>query len=459
MSHRTRRATLLGIIIPIFHLFGCQSWNKFWVDGSVTSFSFEPAQTRLAKSYTGVISGNSISVTMPYGPEFTALAPTFSANASHATVANTEQISGVTKNDFTAPVTYTFYSASGIPNTYTVSIFLLTPLSDTGQTGCYDGGVSTCAATAASYPRQDGDFLDFPQKSGIQPQAADANYPADYYNLDTLTGVTWKACDEGQTGPSCSGGAAASGQSAGITTCNNLNSANSGAGYAGRRDWRLPHFLELMQFQRFNVSAQFVDSTLFPGLTSASRWSSSLILPSATSGLNINGTLSSNSISTSLNIHCVAGGAFPAPSWQDNGDGTVLDRRSGLYWQKCGVGQINDAACSGSITGINWSTALTTCQSLTLGGRSWRLPNVNEAISLIDLTKTAAPYVNATYFPNFPPAGAPTPEFWTSTSLVANPAYAYVFDYSALTSGTIDAKGTTVNGTSFSYVARCVSGP
>lgn len=396
---------------------------------------------------------------MPYGPTITALAPTFSASATKVTVGNTEQFSGVTKNDFSAPVMYTFQSGAGISKTYTVSLFTSTPVSDTEQNSCYDGGaLSTCPVTAASYPRQDGDYLNFPQKSGIQSQATDPNYPSDYYNHDTVTGITWKACDEGQTGPTCTGGTT-SGQAAGATSCSALNALNAGAGYAGRKDWRLPHLRELMQFQRFTASAQFVDGALFPGLTSTGRWTSGLILPAASNGLIINGTLSNNAVGTAASIHCVAGGAFPTASWQDMGDGSILDRRSGLYWQKCAIGQANDSSCTGTGTGISWSTALQTCKNLSLGGKSWRLPNVNEAISLIDLTKTSAPYVNATFFPNFPPTGAPVPEFWTSTSLVQNPAYAYVFDYSALTSGTIDGKGTTINGTSFIYIGRCVSGP
>lgn len=461
---RVNRKTrfFLIVLLPTLSAFfiNCQSWEKFWLDGSVTSFSFEPAQTRLAKSYIAEISENSMSITMPYGPTIAAIAPTFSTNATKVTVGNTEQVSGVTKNDFSAPVTYTFHAGSGISRSYTVSLFTSTPVSDTEQNSCYDSGaLSTCAVTAASFPRQDGDYLNFPQKSGIQSQTTDPAYPSDYYNQDTLTGVTWKACDEGQTGSSCTGGGTTSGQAAGTTSCNALNALNAGMGYAGRKDWRLPHFRELMQFQRFTASGQFIEGSLFTGLTSTNRWTSAQILPTAANGLIINGTLMNNAVGTNVNIHCVAGGSFPAASWQDIGDGSVLDRRSGLYWQKCANGQTNDASCSGSATGIHWSNSLLYCQSLTIGGRSWRLPNVNEAISLIDLTKTSAPYVNATLFPNFPPTGSPVPEFWTSTSLVVNPAYAYVFDYSGLTSGTLDAKNTAINGTSFIYLARCVSGP
>jgi hypothetical protein len=37
-------------------------------------------------------------------------------------------------------------------------------------------------------------------------------------------------------------------------------------------------------------------------------------------------------------------------SYTDNGDGTVTDNNTGLIWQKCSVGQTNDATCSGPAT-------------------------------------------------------------------------------------------------------------
>ena len=37
-------------------------------------------------------------------------------------------------------------------------------------------------------------------------------------------------------------------------------------------------------------------------------------------------------------------------SYTDNGNGTVTDNNTGLIWQKCGVGQNNDSACSGTAT-------------------------------------------------------------------------------------------------------------
>jgi hypothetical protein len=61
----------------------------------------------------------------------------------------------------------------------------------------------------------------------------------------------------------------------------------------------------------------------------------------------------------------------------DNGNGTVTDQSTGLVWEK-----------AGSATGMDWEAALARCQSATTGGHSdWRLPNIRELQSLVDLSR------------------------------------------------------------------------
>lgn len=56
----------------------------------------------------------------------------------------------------------------------------------------------------------------------------------------------------------------------------------------------------------------------------------------------------------------------------------VTDNVSGLMWQDDAIGST-----------MNWVTALTTCENLTLGGYTdWRLPNYNELYYLADRSKT-----------------------------------------------------------------------
>ena len=78
-----------------------------------------------------------------------------------------------------------------------------------------------------------------------------------------------------------------------------------------------------------------------------------------------------------------AGVAWPDPRFTDNGDGTVTDNLTGLAWLK-------EANCFGT---DNWSNALIEANQLATGSCSltdgssagdWRLPNVNELLSLVD---------------------------------------------------------------------------
>jgi hypothetical protein len=117
-------------------------------------------------------------------------------------------------------------------------------------------------------------------------------------------------------------------------------------------------------------------------------------------------------------------GVYNTPAWTgvrftDNGDGTVTDNLTALIWLK-------NANCFGWQT---WATALTSANTLASGscglndGSSagqWRLPNVNELYSLIDLTQSRPPL----------PAGHPftgvQPYFyWTSTTHADSPSLAW----------------------------------
>jgi hypothetical protein len=87
------------------------------------------------------------------------------------------------------------------------------------------------------------------------------------------------------------------------------------------------------------------------------------------------------------------GAAWPIPRFTDNGNGTVTDNLTGLVWLK-------NAGCTDTVGGIaggymTWANALTFSNSLASGkcgltdGSSagqWRLPNVVELESLIDLS-------------------------------------------------------------------------
>ena len=85
-----------------------------------------------------------------------------------------------------------------------------------------------------------------------------------------------------------------------------------------------------------------------------------------------------------------------APSYEDNGDGTVTDLNTGLMWQKMPDFD-NELA---------WADAVGYAEGLTLGGYDdWRVPTIKELYSLIQFIggsgPTAAestPYIDTDYF-------------------------------------------------------------
>jgi len=81
-------------------------------------------------------------------------------------------------------------------------------------------------------------------------------------------------------------------------------------------------------------------------------------------------------------------GSYTVYGWSgtrftDNNDGTVTDNLTGLIWLK------NANSLSGSTV---WASALSYCNNLEAGGYTdWRLPNINELHSLVDLSGETNP--------------------------------------------------------------------
>jgi quinol monooxygenase YgiN len=122
-----------------------------------------------------------------------------------------------------------------------------------------------------------------------------------------------------------------------------------------------------------------------------------------------------------------AGEPFPIPRFTDNGDGTVTDNLTDLIWLK-------NANFFGEVT---WDQALAKAREMA-GGTcgltddskqgDWRLPNVNELQSILDLSNSYGPAVTAGH----PFANLQAANYWTSTSVAAFPALAW---YTALAVG------------------------
>jgi len=94
----------------------------------------------------------------------------------------------------------------------------------------------------------------------------------------------------------------------------------------------------------------------------------------------------------------------------DNGDGTITDLRTGLMWEQ-----------AGSDTKYNHQGAMTRCHDLTLAGHAdWRLPTVQELISIVDYERRG-PAIDPTF-------KAAAFYYWSATSFTL-PFNAWFVDF------------------------------
>lgn len=110
----------------------------------------------------------------------------------------------------------------------------------------------------------------------------------------------------------------------------------------------------------------------------------------------------------------------PLAQFQDNGDGTITDQRTGLMWHKCAIGQTG-TSCAGEATLMTWANAMSAADNSNgvafAGYTNWRLPNIKELASLVERS-CIRPALDLNAFPNT----AENAAFWSSTTLTGNPA-------------------------------------
>lgn len=83
-------------------------------------------------------------------------------------------------------------------------------------------------------------------------------------------------------------------------------------------------------------------------------------------------------------------------------NGTAFDKKTGLIWMRCALGQTwNSAAktCNGTQTTYSWQAALNAAEVASFAGFSnWRLPNLKELSSIVE-RRCYDPAINLTVFP------------------------------------------------------------
>src|SRR5271154_4941037 len=116
-----RNIITLSFVVLIFSCSKSTPQNNS--SASITSFSFNQSNNPIPVNSSAAISGTNISIFLPPGTNPNALIPSFTLSDSAIVRVNgVAQVSGVTPGNFSGPVSYNVVAASGVTQTYTVTL-------------------------------------------------------------------------------------------------------------------------------------------------------------------------------------------------------------------------------------------------------------------------------------------------------------------------------------------------
>ncbi len=322
---------------------------------------------------------------------------------------------------------------------------------DTGQEKCYSSlGEINCREQEEAFGGQDAQY---------QGQVANYTDNEDGTITDNNTGLMWRKDYDSKTDY--------------YTALNNVENSE----YSYYDDWRVPTIKELYSLIDFsgkeiashgiNESNPFINTNFFDfeygdeakgERLIDSQWISSNIYTSSLMdgqecffGVNFaDGRIKCYPTNKAVNndyfVRYVRGGSYGYNSFVDKGNGTILDKSSGLTWVQSDNGE-----------GVDWQAALAYCENLDLGGYTdWRLPNIKELQSLVDYNrspdKSDSPAINPSFGVSEiinEAGGKDYPYYWSSTTHNSTSGYseaAYIafgraLGYRAELGGWIDVHG------------------
>jgi hypothetical protein len=167
--------------------------------------------------------------------------------------------------------------------------------------------------------------------------------------------------------------------------------------YGGFDDWRVPFKDELRSVVDYGRSGPAVDPRYFPHCKSDFYWTNAeyRMHPTLAWGIVFGlGSAIPHGKKMARHVRAVRGGADRAfglagtSRFKDNGDGTITDSITGLMWQK------------GENERMGWYEAMRKCQTLELAGHTdWRLPNIKELNTILNLDYTDGWWYYKYFFP------------------------------------------------------------
>lgn len=255
---------------------------------------------------------------------------------------------------------------------------------------------------------------------------------------DTVTGLVWKNCLEGQTWDTTSA------TCTGTPSVYNFYQASTfntdPVSYASVSNWRLPTIRELLTLVDDTTIGPATNITTFPNTPAyATVWSSSFGANTGSvawyAAFN-RGNAQLDGLSGSRAVRLVSGPATtttlslsstarPNADYKDLGNGTVTHIPTNLMWQRCLIGQTWDGTtCTGTAGLFTWAQTfqLPTSNNF-VSYTDWRLPTQKELLSLVDYT-VANPAINSTIFPN-----NGNSIVWSKTAFVGNASFQWLVSF------------------------------
>ncbi len=103
----------------------------------------------------------------------------------------------------------------------------------------------------------------------------------------------------------------------------------------------------------------------------------------------------------------------------------VLDKKTGLIWQRCALGQYwVNGRCKGGAKEYTFTEAGKVAKSANDAGfNDWRVPTITELASIVDLA-CYNPAINIAIFPD-----TNSTWYWSSSPYVDNPSNAWVINF------------------------------
>jgi hypothetical protein len=436
----------------------------------------------------GVITGTSVTLYVPFGTDVKNLVSTFSHNGSKVYFNNSEQVSGKTANDFTNPLLYEIQAENGSRKQYTIVVVSGTLSSNTIQNISVEGNTGFIPG--------DSIYFNFPAGQNITSVSPIISH------LGSSVTINGQPFVNGETSldltqplkvkvTSADGSAKEYTIYSGYTTGNTSGLPSIGGFVAG-----LSGTVVLQNNGGDNKTLTANGSFSFN--TSISQ-GGSYIVTVLTNPVNqfcsiTNGTGVANSSVTDIIVDCNNNPGTTVQSFTDLGNQTIRDNNTGLLWMKCSMSEVSGVPlagncsfvantgsvavneiggyvfcstssnnCNGGVSTLNlqpppwiggstssvWNTcnnANTTPSGGFAGKTNWRVPTKDELVSLVDYSRTSAPTINTTYFPN-----TVASYYWSSTTDASDTAGAWRVYFN----GGLVVTNFKSNG----FPVRCVSGP